>query len=71
MTDLNDHLFAELERLSDEELVGEKLVEEITRAKAVSDVASQIIATGTLVLNAAKAVDGAIDKMKLPLLLPE
>jgi len=50
MTDLNNHLFAQLERLGDEELTGERLSEEINRAKAVTDVASQIIANGALVL---------------------
>lgn len=48
--DLNNHLFAQLERLSDEELNGEQLKEEMQRAKAVTSLASQIIANGTLVL---------------------
>ena len=48
--DLNNHLFAQLERLGDEELNGDQLKEEILRAKAVTGLASQIIANGTLVL---------------------
>jgi len=45
--DLNNHLFAQLERLSDEDVK-----EEMARAKAVTGLASQIIANGTLVLKA-------------------
>lgn len=51
LTDLNNHLFAQLERLGDEELNGDKLMEEISRAKAVTGISSQIIANGNLVLN--------------------
>jgi hypothetical protein len=50
--DLNNHLFAQLERLSDEDLKGEQLSEEIERAKSVTSVANQIISNGTLVLQA-------------------
>ncbi|PIK28377.1 hypothetical protein [Bacillus pumilus] len=52
--DLNNHLFAQLERLSDEELNGEELQEEIERSKAVTDVANRIISNGALVLQAQK-----------------
>lgn len=52
--DLNLHLFAQLERLSDEELTGKNLAEEISRAKALTSVAHQIIQTGDLVLKAQK-----------------
>lgn len=50
--DLNNHLFAQIERLSDEDLSGDKLSEEIERAKSITSVASQIIANGNLVLKA-------------------
>jgi hypothetical protein len=69
--DLHNHLFEQLERLNDDELVGDKLTDEIRRANAMTQVASQIIAGGNLVLNAAKAVDNAQGKIKLPLLLSD
>jgi hypothetical protein len=52
--DLNLHLFAQLERLSDEDIQGDKLSEEIERAKAVTSIANQIISNGALVLQAQK-----------------
>lgn len=55
--DLNNHLFAEIERLSDEDLQGEELEKEIDRAKAVTSVANQIIANGHLVLKSLKYTD--------------
>lgn len=61
MCDLNDHLFAELERLGDEDLKGEALTEEIERAKAISTVAKSVIANGSLVLRAAEFADSRID----------
>lgn len=68
--DLNNHLFAQLERLSIEELSGEKLQEEIGRAKAVNEVAKQIIANGSLVLDAKKLVDDRMDaNLKIPKML--
>ncbi|MEK4853859.1 hypothetical protein NST04_28750 [Paenibacillus sp. FSL H7-0756] len=66
--DLNNHLFAQLERLSDEELTGEKLADEISRAKAVTSVASQVIANGSLVLDAIKMAD---DKMNANTSIPK
>jgi len=66
--DLNNHLFLQLERLSDEEMVGEKLAEEIARARAVTNVATQIIANGSLVLEAKKLVD---DRMNADMVIPK
>ena len=54
LTDLNDHLFAQLERLSEENLEGEKLVAEVTRTKAITSVAKSVIENGRLVLEAQK-----------------
>lgn len=52
--DLNNHLFAEIERLGEEGLEGDKLQMEITRAKAVADIASKIVENANLVLQAEK-----------------
>lgn len=59
--DLNNHLFAQLERLSDEELTGDKLKEELDRAKSITGVASQIISNGHLVLKAMKISEEKLD----------
>lgn len=71
LSDLQNHLFAQLERLGDEDLTGEKLAEEINRAKAVNDVAQQIIANGTLVLKAKIAVDSVGRRNPIPPMLLE
>lgn len=52
--DLNNHLFAELERLSDEDLKGDALKEEISRAKLVTNVAERIIDNANTILEAEK-----------------
>lgn len=52
--DLNNHLFAQLERLNDENIKGDELKDEIQRAKAVTDVAAKIIDNANTVLDAKK-----------------
>lgn len=50
--DLHNCLFAQLQRLSNDDLKGEQLAEEINRSKAVTDIASTIIDNASLVLKA-------------------
>lgn len=62
-TDLNDHLFAQLERLGDEDLKGEELEAEIERSRAITNVAKHLISSGALALQAqVKLEDGLIRK---------
>lgn len=70
LTDLNNHLFAQMERLSDEDMSEEQLRHEIERAKAITAISSQIIQNGALVLKAEKFKTERIDyDSKLPLFL--
>lgn len=54
LTDLNDHLFMQLERLNDEELTGDDMLNEIKRARAVNDTAGKIIDNARLALDATR-----------------
>lgn len=60
-TDLDNILFAELERLDDEGLSGDALRDEISRAKAIGNVAAQINASRANSLRAAQFMDQACD----------
>ena len=65
LSDLNNHLFAQLERLSDEDLVGAKLDQEVQRGNAVVAVADQIIRNASLKIQAAKILsDHGLDPSK-------
>ena len=55
--DLNNLLFAQLERLDNEELTPDELLQEIARSKAISDVSKNIIENANLVLQAQKHFD--------------
>ncbi len=55
--DLNNHLFAQLEKLDDEDLNGEQMDAEIRRAEAMARIGEQIIKTGELQLKAMQHMD--------------
>ena len=64
LSDLNNHLFAQLERLNDEEAGSEKMELEIKKAKAISQVATEILKSSKLSLNAARLVhEGYINEV--------
>jgi hypothetical protein len=54
LTDLNNHLYAQLERLGDEDLTPDQIEVEAKRARAIVDVADQITANADLQLKAAR-----------------
>lgn len=56
LSDLNNHLFAQLERLSDEGLSQEAIDQEAKRAEAVVATSDQIIKIAALQIQAAKLV---------------
>lgn len=54
LTDLSDHLFEALERVNDTDLTGEKLKDEINRARSVANLGREIIQNARVVLDGEK-----------------
>ena len=70
LSDLNNHLFAQLERLDDEDLTSEELEKEIGRAKAITGIAEKVIDNASLTLNALKyKTEYNLDKSAVPEML--
>lgn len=63
LNDLRDHLFAQLERLGDEELDKETLDSEVKRAKSISGIANQIIQTAKVEVDFIKSVGATNSSM--------
>ncbi|MCM1179976.1 MAG: hypothetical protein NC347_06950 [Clostridium sp.] len=70
LNDLNEYLFQELDRLTNEDLSEEELDKEIKRSEALQKVAKTVIENGTLALQAKKYVDeyGKGDGVGVPML---
>lgn len=64
LADLNDHLFAQLERLSEEGLDAEKLKLEVDRGAGIVAVADQIIRNAELTFKAASLVANHGDRFR-------
>lgn len=72
LIDLNDHLFAQLERLNDEDLKGEALKDELHRSKGVVSVAGVIVGNAKLALEVEQFKNDLIDpenRNKMPKML--
>lgn len=68
---LNDRLYETMDRLLSDDLTEEELDREIKRATAVTGVAQQVIATGSLALKAKEASESIFRQcdVKLPPML--
>lgn len=67
IADLNNHLFEQLERLNADDLKGEKLQTEISRAHAMAGIANNIVGAHKVIIDAYKLVGkGGIRKEDLP-----
>lgn len=64
LVDLNNHLFAQLERLGEEGLTPEQIEAEAKRSDAIVDVAEQIIRNADVALKAAQIVATHGDRFK-------
>jgi len=71
LTDLNNHLFEQLERLNDDNLNGDNLEQEIRRCDSMAKIAKTIIDNGHLALNVKKHLDeyGKGDNFVMPAML--
>ena len=59
--DLNNHLFAQLERLGDEDLSKENLETEVQRAESITKIARVIIENSNTALKAVQIKANALD----------
>ena len=67
LSDLNDHLFAALERLNDEELTSEQIESEAKRADAIMGISDKIISNAKITLDAMKLISiGNLDSTEIP-----
>ncbi len=56
LSDLNDHLFAQIERLSDEQLTPEQIATEVERTGAIVSVAETIVRNADIQLKAVHVI---------------
>jgi hypothetical protein len=69
LTDLNNHLFAQMESLSEESLNNEKLAFEAERSKSLTIIARTIVDNARLVLDAQTRINDIPAKTELPAIL--
>ena len=60
LSDLRDHIFMALERLSDEDMSNEKVQQEVDKAKAIAQLSATIIASAKVEIDYINSV-GLVD----------
>jgi hypothetical protein len=70
LTDLNNYLFEQIERLQDDALSEEEIEREIKRSEGIHKIAKTIIENGSLALSVKKHMDeyGTGGQVEIPLL---
>ena len=70
LSDLNNHLFAQLERLGEEDLTAEQIEAEAKRADAIVDLSDQILRNADMHLKAATLIANHGERFhdKLPMI---
>lgn len=67
LSDLNNHLFEQLERLNDEDLSPDELKQEISRGKTIATLGKVIVDNANLVLDAKRYIDDLdLEKNEMP-----
>jgi len=61
LTDLNNLLFEQLERLNDDDLKGDDLKEELAKANCITRISQNIISNANTILRAAEFADNRMD----------
>lgn len=69
LTDLNNHLFAQIERLSDESINADQLNFETERSKSLTIISRTIIDNARLVLDAQTRINDIPERKELPAIL--
>ena len=69
LTDLNNHLFAQMERLSEESLNADQLAFEGERSKSLTIIARTIVDNARLVLDAQTRINDIPERKELPAIL--
>jgi len=68
LTDLQNHLFMMIEKLNDDDLIGDALDEEIKRSLAINELAKTAVTNGALMVKAADCLYGLPVSDSLPLI---
>ena len=69
LQDLNDHLFAQMERLSEEGIAVEQIEAEVKRTDAIVAVSDQIIANANFHLKAAQLIAHMLGRLRIAKLI--